>query len=39
LPISIMVITAATPIMMPRVVSAARIGFRRSARKALRMVR
>jgi len=38
-PISIMAITAATPIMMPSVVSKARIGLRRRARSAVRMVR
>ena len=38
LPISIMVITAAMPITMPRVVSAARVGLRRSAFKATTMV-
>ena len=35
LPISIMAITAPTPMTMPRVVNAARMGLRRSARKAV----
>jgi len=31
----IMAMTAATPMMMPRMVSSERIGFRRRARKAI----
>jgi hypothetical protein len=38
-PISIMAMTAPTPITMPRVVSNARIGLRRSALKAVHAVR
>ena len=39
LPISIMVITAATPMMMPSAVRAARMGLRLSAFSAVRIVR
>ena len=38
-PISIMAMTAPTPMTIPRVVSRARIGLRRSAVKAVRAVR
>ena len=38
-PISIMAMTAPTPMTMPSVVSMARIGLRRSALKAVRAVR
>ena len=38
LPISIMAMTAATPMTMPSVVSAARIGLRRRARRAVATV-
>ena len=38
-PISIMAMTAATPMTMPSVVSMARIGLRRSAFSAVRIVR
>jgi hypothetical protein len=38
-PISIMAITAPTPMMMPRVVNIARIGLRRNALIALRRER
>ena len=38
-PISIMAITAATPITIPSVVSAARMTFRRNARMAVLKVR
>jgi len=38
-PISIMAITAPTPMTMPSVVRTARMGFRRSALSAVRIVR
>jgi hypothetical protein len=38
-PISIMAMTAPTPMTMPRVVNSARIGLRRSAVMAVRAVR
>ena len=39
LPISIIAMTAAIPMTMPRMVRAERVMFRRSARTAIRMVR
>ncbi len=39
LPISIIVMTAPTPMMMPRVVNTERMTLRRSALTAMRMVR
>ena len=38
-PISVMAMTAATPMMMPSVVSAERMTLRRRARKAVRRMR